>query len=143
MPEKTTPDLTAVWVRLLRTQQRILKTIEGRLKQASLPPLQWYDVLLELDRAGEIGLRQRDIEKHTLLERYNVSRLVDRLRDAGLVTRRPAADDGRGAVVVIAGAGREMRKAMWPVYAQAVEDEISAKLSNAELKTLGELLGRM
>ena len=143
MRDISTPDLMTVWVRLLRTQQRVLKAVEHRLKQASLPPLLWYDVLLELERAGAAGLRQRDIQKHTLLERYNVSRLVDRLRDAGLVTRRPADDDARGAAVVITGAGKDKRKAMWPVYRQAVEDEVATKLSNEELEMLGQLLERI
>ncbi len=143
MLEKSTPDLMTVWVRLLRTQQRVLKSIESRLKQASLPPLLWYDVLLELERVGQAGLRQRDIQKHTLLERYNVSRLVDRLCDADLVTRRPATDDGRGTVVVISSAGRKMRQTMWPVYAEAVEDEMSAKLNGTDLKTFSALLERI
>ena len=142
MGERSKPDLMTVWVRLLRTGQRVLKTVERRLKQASLPPLRWYDVLLELERAGAAGLRQREIEKHTLLERYNVSRLVDRLCDAGLVTRKPADDDARGAVVVITNAGQDMRKAMWPVYRQAVEDEIAMKLGDEELETLARLLER-
>ncbi len=131
------------WVRLLRSQQRIFKTVEGRLKQAGLPPLVWYDVLLELERSGDAGLRQRDIQRHTLLERYNVSRLVDRLEGAGLATRRPAADDGRGAVVTISPAGVAMRQAMWPVYEGAVADEVSAKLNDAELKILSGLLERL
>ena len=143
MGERSKPDLMTVWVRLLRTGQRVLKTVERRLKQASLPPLLWYDVLLELERAGQAGLRQRDIEKHTLLERYNVSRLVDRLCDAGLVTRKQADDDARGAVVVITDAGQDMRKAMWPVYRQAVKDEVAMKLGDEELETLARLLERM
>lgn len=143
MRDKAKPDLMTVWVRLLRTEQRVLKAVEQRLKQESLPPLLWYDVLLELERAGADGLRQRDIQKHTLLERYNVSRLVDRLCDAGLATRRPAVDDARGAVVAITAAGRDLRKAMWPVYRQAVEDEVATKLSDEELETLARLLERI
>jgi DNA-binding MarR family transcriptional regulator len=141
-PDPSSEVMTA-WVGLMRTQQRILKSVEGRLKEAGLPSLVWYDVLLELERIGDAGLRQRDIERHTLLERYNVSRLVDRLQEAGLVDRRPAADDGRGAVVSITAAGRDMRRTMWPVYAGAVADEVSAKLSEAELKTLSGLLRRL
>lgn len=132
-----------VWVRLLRTEQRVQKAVERRLKQASLPPLLWYDVLLELERAGTAGLRQREIQKHTLLERYNVSRLVDRLSAEGLADRKPADDDARGAVVVITSAGRNMRKAMWPVYRQAVEDAVATKLSDEELDTLARLLERI
>lgn len=131
------------WVRLARSEQRIRKLVESRLKQAGLPPLIWYDVLLELDRAGDAGLRQRDIEAHTLLERYNVSRLVDRLEGRGLVARHRAQDDGRGAVVTISDAGRDLRGKMWPVYSGAVEDAFRARLSANELATLAALLDRL
>ncbi len=136
-------DIMRVWVRLLRIEQRVRKTVEAKLKNAGLPALVWYDVLLELERAGDAGLRQRDIQQHTLLERYNVSRLVDRLRDAGLVKRKPAADDGRGSVVHITSQGRALRAAMWPVYSQAVKGAFPAQLSEQDHGRLLSLLERL
>lgn len=133
-------DVMRVWVRLLRIEQRVRKTVETELKSAGLPTLVWYDVLLELERAGDAGLRQREIQQHTLLERYNVSRLVDRLRDAGLVKREPAADDGRGSVVHITSQGRALRAAMWPVYSQSVEGAFSAQMSEQDRSRLLDLL---
>lgn len=131
------------WVNLLRAQQGAFKAVESRLKRAGLPALAWYDVLLELERVADEGLRQRDIQKRMLLERYNVTRLVDRLVDAGLVTREPCAEDARGAVVKITDQGLALRKTMWPVYAGAVEKEFSVKFSERELETFARLLRRL
>lgn len=131
------------WVNLLRAQQGAFKAVEARLKRAGLPALAWYDVLLELERVPDEGLRQRDIQKRMLLERYNVTRLIDRLEAAGLVTREPCEEDARGAVVKITEEGLALRKAMWPVYSAAVEREFSAKLSERELETFTRLLRKL
>ena len=79
--------------------------VERDLKQAGLPPLAWYDALLELHRARPEGLRPGDLEKEMLLPQYNVSRLVDRLEAAGYVVRRRIPRDGRGQVLQITEPG--------------------------------------
>ena len=43
------------WIALMRAQQTALLKIERAFRDAELPPLAWYDVLWELDRAGEPG----------------------------------------------------------------------------------------
>ena len=79
----------AAWARLLKASAKMLDAVERDLKQAGLPPLAWYDALLELHRARPDGLRPGDLEKEMLLPQYNVSRLVDRLEAAGYAVRRP------------------------------------------------------
>src|SRR6478736_9230148 len=76
------------WIGLMRAQQRLLGQIEADLKLAGLPPLGWYDVLWELVRSPQGRLRPFEIEERTLLAQYNLSRLIDRLENAGLVQRQ-------------------------------------------------------
>jgi DNA-binding MarR family transcriptional regulator len=113
------------------------------LKAASLPPLSWYDVLLETERAGREGLRPFELERAMLLAQYNLSRLVDRMAAAGLVERRPCDDDGRGHRVAVTEAGRAMRRRMWPVYARAIEQAVGRHVTAREARTLGDLLGSL
>ena len=44
--------IVRAWARLTKAQRRALASIEQALGAAKLPPLAWYDVLLELERAG-------------------------------------------------------------------------------------------
>jgi DNA-binding MarR family transcriptional regulator len=140
-----TPDdaTVALWVRLMRASSAVLSGIEVRLKAAGLPPLEWYDVLLELDRAGADGLRPMMLEARLLLPQYGVSRLLKRLADEGLVQTRPALDDRRGTVVAITAAGRAMRRRMWPVYAAALEDLVAARITPEDRAPLTALLARL
>jgi DNA-binding MarR family transcriptional regulator len=140
-----TPSEAAVtaWARLMRAQKLMLAVIERDLKAAKLPPLVWYDVLLETERAGEGGIRPVALEKVMLLAQYNLSRLLDRIEAEGLIARAPCVADGRGQVVVITKAGRALRHAMWPVYASAIEKAFGRHMDRSEALQLTGLLGRM
>ena len=131
------------WTRLERAHRAALATVESRLKAAGLPPLAWYDVLLELERAGEAGLRPFELQKAMLLAQYNLSRLIDRLEAQGHVARAASEDDGRGQVLAITAKGRAMRRKIWPVYAAAIEAAVGAHLSPTEARALGDLLERL
>jgi DNA-binding MarR family transcriptional regulator len=130
------------WIRLVRASRHALGVVEADLKAAGLPPLGWYDVLLELRRA-EAPLRPLEIEGRLLLAQHNVSRLIDRLETAGYVERQPCEEDGRGQVVVLTSAGRDLLKRMWPVYRTAIQRHVGAKLSKSQAATLGQLLGQL
>jgi DNA-binding MarR family transcriptional regulator len=131
------------WVGLMRSQRKIFEAIEQELKQAGLPSLAWYDVMLELDRADEGRLRPFEIEQRTLFAQPNLSRMIDRLQGEGLVRREAFREDGRGQWVVITDAGRQKRAQMWETYGAAIRRHLGDKLSEAEAKTLAELLAKL
>lgn len=141
MREEPSKTVVRAWARLMAAQRRALATVEGRLKAADLPPLVWYDVLLEVERAGEGGVRPFELERAMLLAQYNLSRLLDRIERAGLVQRKSAPDDGRGQIVVVTDEGLAMRRRMWPVYADAIQAAVGERLTEAGARTLGDLLG--
>jgi len=142
MPAPCEPAVRA-WTRLARAHRAALATVEGRLKEAGLPPLAWYDVLLELERAGAGGIRPFELQKAMLLAQYNLSRLIDRLEAEGYVARGPSAEDGRGQTLMITAQGRAVRRRIWPVYAAAIEEAVGARLSSREAATLGDLLEKL
>ena len=129
------------WSRLMRAHRAALAAAEQALRAADLPPLEWYDVLWELERAG--SLRPRDLQGRLLLAQYNLSRLLDRMADAGLVERRSCKEDGRGLVVAVSKEGVKLRRRMWPVYADAIQAAIGAKLGSADAAALAGLLARL
>jgi DNA-binding MarR family transcriptional regulator len=135
--------VVGTWARLVRAQQLALSSIERRLKAADLPPLAWYDVLLELERAAEEGLRPFELERQMLLAQYNLSRLIERMSQAGYVERRPCEADGRGQVLVLTRAGKTLRRRMWAVYGPAIQAAIGDRLSESEIERLHTLLGTL
>jgi DNA-binding MarR family transcriptional regulator len=141
--EKSEEIEIVAWARLLKASAKLLGHVERDLKEAGLPPLAWYDALLELHRARPDGLRPGDLETEMLLPQYNVSRLVDRLEAAGYAVRRPHAQDGRGQVLQITAAGTELIKRMWKVYGRTIAENFALKLNAGEAKSLAGLLQRL
>ena len=131
------------WARLVRVRDGLVAAIERDLKVAGVPPLAWYDVLLELSRAADGRLRPFEIEKETLLAQYNLSRLLDRLEKEGLIRREPCEDDARGQWVVITEEGRAAQARTWKVYARSIQQHVGEKLDERSATTLGGLLGRL
>lgn len=131
------------WARLARVSDAVRTAIEAELKLKDFPPLAWYDALLELDRAADGHLRPFELERQMLLPQYSTSRLVDRLERAGLVGRIGCPGDGRGQLIRISDRGRDLRRRMWPVYAEAIERYVGAKLTDEEAQNLSALLGQI
>ncbi len=129
------------WVTLVHTHRVALSAVERALKSAGLPPLDWYDVLLELERAGP--LRPRELQARLLFAQPNLSRLLDRMEGAELVERGRCAEDARGQLVCLGAAGKALRRRMWPIYAAAIEETVGAKLTDTQAEQLAGLLGRL
>lgn len=131
------------WVLLIRAQQVLLGQVEIALKEAGLPPLSWYDVLLELSRDPGSDLRQYEIGERILLSKHNLSRLIDRLERDGLVNRQACDTDGRGNIVKITKKGSQLKQKMWPVYAKTIQELIAEPLTPIQVRHLAEIMNAL
>ncbi len=136
-------DVFRAWVGLVRGHQTLMDAVEADLKAADLPPLSWYDVLLEINREDGKRLRLQDIGERILLAKNNVTRLVDRLARNDLVRREKSAEDGRGVLACITPKGTELLEKMWPVYRQAVLDHFARHLTPGDISTLVGVFGKL
>jgi len=143
MATKLSPAVIDAWSGLVRAEKALADRVEEHLKSAGFPPVDWYHVLHEIDRSPKGMIRQSGVQSRTQLAQYNVCRLVDRLQAEGLVERHQCQIDGRNNVVVITGKGRALRRAMWPVYAAAIEQHFGSRLSEAEAEQLAHLLAKV
>lgn len=143
MSKLPTEETISAWIQLHRIHRMLLDKVENSLKSNELPPLDWYDVLLELHREGSRGLRQYEIGERVLLNKHNLSRLIDRLEKNQLVRRHVCAEDGRGNRIKITADGSRMLKQVWPVYSQAIQEHFGSKLSTVDCVELSRILGRV
>ncbi len=68
-----------------------------------------FDVLCALRRAGEPYERAPgELAAHTMVTTGAMTKRIDRLERAGLVTRRRSSDDQRGRIVALTRPGREL-----------------------------------
>ncbi|MBV8883391.1 MAG: winged helix-turn-helix transcriptional regulator, partial [Chroococcidiopsidaceae cyanobacterium CP_BM_RX_35] len=78
-----------------------------------------------------------------ILDRSNLTRLVDRMEVAGLVCRKSCKSDRRGAFATLTETGQVMQQKMQPVYEQAVAKYFACHLNDAEIKVLTKALEQM
>jgi len=143
MRNEPTKETIQAWIQLHRTHRLLLETVENSLKNKGLPPLDWYDVLLELHREKSKGLRQYEIGEKILLNKHNLSRLIDRLEKNKLVGRHVCAEDGRGNRIKITEKGEKMLKQVWPIYGQSIQEDFGVKLKSKEFIELSRILTKV
>ena len=99
-----------------------------------------FDVLAALRRAGEPFERAPgDLADHTMVTSGAMTKRVDRLEAAGLVSRRPSQADGRGRVIALTAKGRATIDAAFEAHI-ANEQRLVGMLDPADRAALEPIL---
>lgn len=134
---------TKAWISFVQSQQLLLEKVDEEFKKHNYPPLIWYDILLELDKQKDGMLRLNELGKKILLTKYNVTRVIRRLEEEGLVYRETCSGDARGVYAVITRKGKKLREQMWPVYYNVIKEYFLSNLNEEELGQLIECMNRI
>ncbi len=135
-----TKEETALWMALNRAQDSVYSAMDAVLKGEGLPRLRWYDVLWSIERAGGPGLRPFELEKALIFEQSNLSRLLRRMIEEGLVEESVLETDRRGRLLRITKKGRQVRKQMWTVYGPMIHAHMSKLSENHDLVKIAAAL---
>lgn len=99
-----------------------------------------FDVLASLRRTGEpFELPAGELARHTMVTTGAMTKRIDRLEAAGLVSRRPDASDGRGRRIALTPRGRELIDAAFTDHMRN-EERLVALLPPEDRETLTRLL---
>ncbi|OZI57726.1 MarR family winged helix-turn-helix transcriptional regulator [Bordetella genomosp. 4] len=137
-----TKDGTDLWFSFVRTHRLMIREVESRLAATKLPAYAWYDVLWGLESGPQGARRMHELADALAIERYNLTRLVDRLEQEGLVTRTRSPEDGRAAYASITKEGRALRRKMWKVYESTVAEVFLNQFSADEQAKFAKALDR-
>jgi DNA-binding MarR family transcriptional regulator len=143
MADRPSAEHVGAWRALLTAHAELTDQMDASLRAAGVIPLRWYDALLALYEASDRRLRLADMAKAALLSRSGLTRLVDRLEEAGLLVRQPAEDDARGAFAVLTPAGLQAMRRCWRIYGAEIEARVGRRLTATEARTLRGLLARL
>ncbi|MDH6133112.1 DNA-binding MarR family transcriptional regulator [Kitasatospora sp. MAA4] len=98
------PSMAAI-TSVMRAHQILLGRVDAVVKPYGLTFARYEAlVLLTFSRTGELSLSK--IGERLMVHPTSVTNTVDRLEKAGLVSRRPNPDDGRGVLAAITPLGR-------------------------------------
>ena len=99
-------------------------------------------MLLQHQSGPKEGLSQAQLSNMMLVNRANITSLIDRMEKADLVVRTPAPSDRRSNIVKLTNRGKKLLARIEPLYAREVK-RIMASLKQAEQKKLIAMLEKI
>ena len=143
MPARPDPAQLSAWRRLLEAHATVTELLEHELVTERGLPLSRYDVLLNLAEAPGGRLRMQELSASVLLSKSGLSRLVDRMVEAGLVRRERCQDDRRGWFAVLTDQGRSALRRAAPVHLRGIQEHFAQHLEPEEVQVLTTALARV
>lgn len=130
-----------IWQAFLRAKAAIHRAIHHNLREHGLSGSQ-FALLQVLADMGPEGAKLNEISQRLNVTCGNVTGLVDRLEEAGLIARVAHPEDRRITLAVLSPAGRILLDELYPGHVARVRKLMSA-LTREERGTLAALLDRI
>jgi DNA-binding MarR family transcriptional regulator len=133
------------WLRLLACTNLVEREVRGRLRDRFDTTLPRFDVLAQLDavsRESDSPLTMSELSRRLMVSNGNLTALIERLVQEGVVNRDTSPDARRTQIVSLTATGKRSLDAMTPEHQQWIASLFSG-LSPADRKSLFELLGKL
>jgi DNA-binding MarR family transcriptional regulator len=129
-----------IWKNFLVYHKDVTSRIETSLKRSDCISLAWYDILIVIERSKEKNMTMKELIDETVLTKSGVSKILDRIEEGKLISRKKSHLDARSVFIAITKEGSlEVRKA-WSIYKKCIEDFFLATLSTSEKTILKTVL---
>ena len=99
-------------------------------------------MLLQHQGGPEGGLSQARLSRMMLVNRANITMLIDRMEKANLVVRTPSSSDRRYNIIKLTARGKKLLAQAEPLYIKEVK-RIMATLKEAEQKSMVAMLEKV
>jgi DNA-binding MarR family transcriptional regulator len=131
------------WPLFLRAHAALVAALDAQLQEERGLPLSWFDVLAHLARAPRHRMRMNDLGEAVLLSRSGVTRLVDRMEGAGLLTRCACPTDRRVVFAALTARGKAAYKSAAPIAVRGLEQHFTRHLTRGEQRALASVLAKL
>jgi DNA-binding MarR family transcriptional regulator len=129
------------YLSVVRTTSMLTDQVEDLLKPHGITGTQ-FNVLRILRGAGEGGLCRNELRDRMLTRMPDMTRLLDRMEEAGLVTRARERDDRRMVLTRITKRGRELLQELDRPVSELHREQL-AGLTDPQLRSLIDLLTKL
>lgn len=126
------------YLSVVRTTSALTDRVEDLLKPYGISGTQ-YNVLRILRGAGESGLCRNELRDRMLTRMPDMTRLLDRMEEAGLVTRSREQEDRRMVLTQITPRGQQLLSELDRPMSDLHRDQL-AGLTEQQLRSLIDLL---
>ncbi|HVE74602.1 MAG TPA: MarR family transcriptional regulator [Mycobacteriales bacterium] len=134
--------LITTFGRLVEAHSTLTRRLGRPLERQTGLPFAWFEVLLRVHRAPQGRIRMSTLAEQVALTSGGVTKMIDRMIDAGLVQREPCPTDRRVSFAVLTQDGRRALTAAVKIHAHDLRG-VFAGFSPADLDALDSLLDRL
>jgi DNA-binding MarR family transcriptional regulator len=131
-----------VWRTFLEASFALIDILDAELQEQQGISLRWYDVLVHLEEA-EHGVRMNELASRILASKSGLTRVIDRMEEAGLVERQRPADDRRVIEIVMTPAGRRALANARGVHRRGIDEHFAQHLSKRDFDSLSRALEKV
>jgi DNA-binding MarR family transcriptional regulator len=124
----------------VRTHRKLTETLGHEMEESAGIPLVFFDVLIHVAAAPEGWLTMSKLSTDISLTTGGVTRLVDRMVDAGLVAREHCPKDRRSIHVVLTPEGHAVLGRAVEAHIDSIDRHLMAHLDTAERAALSATL---
>src|SRR5271167_1998220 len=121
---------------IVRTHRRLTDSLGRELEQNVGIPLVFFDVLIHVGGAPENRLTMSRLSADVALTTGGVTRLVDRMVEAGLVARENCPSDRRSIYVVLTPEGHAVLARAVAEHIEGIDRHLVAHLSDGDRAAL-------
>ena len=131
-----------LWLNLYKCTKQLEQEMSDRFRENYSSTFPRFDVLAHLYQAGKKGMSTSLLGNSLMASKGNISRLLDRMEEDGLLERKLSEKDRRVSVVYMTDTGAELFKQM-ASHHEAWTLEVFKSISAAEKEDLLALLKRV
>jgi DNA-binding MarR family transcriptional regulator len=128
---------------LVEAHAKLTRVLGAELEQACGIPLSWYDAMVRLRRTPEGFLTMTQLGAEVSLTSGGITRLVDRLVEAGYVERQNCPTDRRSVFVSLTPLGVAKVEAATAAHLVGLDRHLLAPLDDDERTALAVALRKL
>lgn len=128
---------------VVRTHRLLMDRLGRELEQDIGIPLVFFDVLIHVGAAPEGRVTMSRLSSEIALTTGGVTRLVDRMVEAGLVERSACPSDRRSIHVVLTSEGRSVLDRAVAAHIEGIDRHLMAHLSDDDCANLATALTKV
>jgi len=128
---------------LVETHAKLTRVLGAEMEAASGIPLSWYDAMVRLRRTPDGFLTMTQLGAEVSLTSGGITRLVDRLVDAGYVERRSCPTDRRAVFVSLTPLGVAKVEEATAAHLDGIDRHLLAPLDAADREALEVALRKL
>ncbi|MEX2651199.1 MAG: MarR family transcriptional regulator [Acidimicrobiia bacterium] len=136
MKSPLTAEALDAWRAMLFASSHVVQALGADMEEDHGLPITWFDVLGRLRQAPEGRLRMHELEEQSVFTRSGITRLADRIENAGLIERVRSSSDRRGVYLRITNAGIEKLDEIWPDHQRSIWQHFARHLDASDLRAL-------